>query len=141
METNKTTLFENFRDRDKIDSPMQTKSELVKSDSNTDTPFTPNTLTELDKEIFKNKKRLDSLEDFCNKDVKDSVKDILLDEQKYLLSQKANHLESVLHEAKNTPLYEVDTDKLDQEVKNLKEKVTKLEEESNNLSKLKDNKD
>ena len=50
----------------------------------------------------------------------------------------ANHLESILQEAKNTPLHDVDTDKLYKEINDLKARVTKLQAEAKDMSKLQD---
>lgn len=39
---------------------------------------------------------------------KTSVNELLLEERKYLLEQKSKHLNSILQEAKNTPINDVD---------------------------------
>ena len=111
--THTKTLYENFVARNMIDSPVQDRAELAKTNitimdipSSSDkipSPFTPYTLSELEKEIRNNQKALDEIDEVCNEDVKDSIKHNLLDEQKYLLKQISNHLEGILDLAKKNP--------------------------------------
>ncbi|KAF1828026.1 hypothetical protein BDW02DRAFT_318181 [Decorospora gaudefroyi] len=142
MDIRKRTLFQEFVDRNKVDSPIQ---DTIKLDKNslptievsapkvdTSDQFTPKTLKELEKEIFNNHEALNNL-DRVDIDVRKSVKENLLDEQRYLLQQKSNHLQSVLDEAANTPINVLDTDELKSDVNNLQEKINKLSKDVQEL--------
>lgn len=98
--------------------------------------FTPTTLSFLDKEIKENDLNLENLDNICKDETtKQSVKEKLIEEAKYLLDQKSNHLNSILQQAKNTPINsnETDVDNLHNEISCLKTKVKDLYEKSKDL--------
>lgn len=111
-----------------------TSSSTELSPDYTKDKFTPVTLSYLDAEIRRNSENLKELSNICKDDItKSSLNENLIDERKYLLEQKSNHLNSVLHEAKNTPINDLDIDKLHKDISELKTSVDKLLDESESL--------
>lgn len=89
--------------------------------------FSPKTLGFLEQEIKHNASNLENLTNICkDPERKQSIHEALLEERKYLLEQKSNHLDSVLHEAKNTPQNDTDVDKLCKDISELKTSVDNL---------------
>lgn len=104
------------------------------------TPFTPTTLQYLDHDIKNNQDKLKNL-DSNDIDYEANKKD-LLDEERYLLDQKSKHLKSVLELAESTTLpgetNTIDKDKLQKEIKSLKQNVDTLAKQAS--EKIKNNK-
>ena len=97
-------------------------------------PFTPNTLEYLENEIKKNNVNLDELETVCkNPEVFDDVREKLLDERKYYISQQAKHMNSILEIAKKTEINDVDADRLSSEIEILKNNVDKISKDFESL--------
>lgn len=94
-------------------------------------PFTPTTYQELNKEIKKNWMKINKLE--TTPEEEDYVKENLLDEKRYLLDQKAKHLKSLLDIAKNTPINDIDVDKLKKDIESLNKNAKTLLEKSKDL--------
>lgn len=118
-------------------SPIKDNSLILSPDkekSTPFTPFTPGTYECLQHEIEKNEKNTDDLNNICkDADIKDSIKEKLIDERVYYLDQQNKHMDSVLEEAKNVSLNDVDTDKLIKHVDNLKVNVDKLHKDSQSI--------
>lgn len=95
--------------------------------------FTPNTLDSLNQEITNNKLNLDNIDNISKLDTKQHVRENLLDERRYLLDQKAKHLDSVLQLAKTAPIYDIDADELEKDILKLKKKIDKLVEMSKEI--------
>lgn len=111
-----------------------TSSSLESSPDYSKDKFTPSTLSYLDAEIKRNSENLKELSNICKDDTTmSSLNEQLVDERKYLLQQKSNHLNSILQEAINTPIDESDIDKLRKDISELKTSVDKLFDKSENL--------
>lgn len=92
-------------------------------------PFTPNTFQDLKDEIAMNKdnlQKLDTIYETSQEVVRNSVKDQLIEEQKYLLKQQTNHINALMDRASKVELKDVDSDKLLVEMKELQDNVVKL---------------
>jgi hypothetical protein len=99
--------------KSEYDSENYQNSGNQENNINKEDQFSPVTLNALDKEIETNKQNLARLTIDCpDKELQPSVRETLLEEAKYLLSQKGKHLESLYNEAKNTHINDVDVDKL-----------------------------
>lgn len=113
----------------------------IGSDDVNDDKFSPNTLSYLDEEIKRNKENLKDINKVCKDQfTKSSVMEALMEERKYLLEQKSKHLNSVLQEAKDTPINDVDTDKLCDDITKLQSDVENLAKESEKIKHRKLNK-
>ena len=105
--------------RDSVDKPSNSDNSLYLF-----SPFTPNSLKSLKAEIKRNKENLEELKTvFKDSDIIDDVREILIDERKYYVSQKAKHLNSILEQAKKVEIHDVDADKLLKEIEDLKGNV------------------
>lgn len=104
----------------KIDIP---KIDIPKIDSNIDkdyidmlgvySPFTPSTLVELDKEINATSSYIESIHEMSSSPLQKQVLiDNMLDQSRYLLQQKHNHLKAMLRLAINTPILQRDYDEI-----------------------------
>lgn len=130
-------------DTESIISPTETQSSVetkATTISSGDSPdytkdrFTPRTLGELDKVIEENTSNLKAIDNLPIDDTtKPSIKEKLIDEKRYLLDQKAKHVNSVLQQAKNTNLHDVDVDNLRKQVSQLKTTVDDLMNQSEDL--------
>ena len=124
--TTSSTLNEESPNKHSIDLPLESDDKF--------SPFTPNTLEYLEYEIKKNKLNLDELEKVCkHPEIVDDVREKLLDERKYYVSQQAKHMNSILEIAKKTEINDIDADKLLNEINKLKENVDKLFKDSESI--------
>lgn len=91
------------------------------------TPFTPNSLLELNKEIKIIEDQLESIQKLPLIDeVKEAHMDRMQSSLSYYYQQLYTHEKSVLHQAINTPLNDEDMDKVRNDLNLLRSKVAKL---------------
>jgi hypothetical protein len=98
-------------------------------------PFTPNTLSALDKEIANNATKVQEILD--KKDINTPKLDELLDERRYLLGQYNNHLEATFRIARDTPINDIDLNKLKNDSDILKNRSRILSEMVESLKRYK----
>lgn len=111
---------------------LQTDYNLSPTTNNTPfTPFTPSTFEELNKEIKRNSALLSQIDTIQEENT--TEKENLLEEKHYLLNQKAKHLKSLLNIAKNTPIFDVDVNKLHQDIEDLDKNVKTLVEKAKDV--------
>lgn len=108
--------------------------------SNLFSPFTPTTYEELNNEIKRNSEALNTLasiqEESEERESQLDEREKLLEEKQYLLDQKRKHFNSILDIAKNTPIHDVDVDKLHSDIKDLENNVKTLIEKSKDIKPL-----
>lgn len=125
---------------EEVDKKADLQIGIDSTDVNND-KFSPNTLSYLDEEIKRNEENLEDINKVCKDQItKPSVMEVLMEERKYLLEQKSKHLNSVLQEAKDTPINDVDTDKLCDDITKLQSDVENLAKESERIKHRKLNK-
>ena len=94
-------------------------------------PFTPHSLEFLKYEIERSKENLKQVDNICkDPDVKQDIKEKIMDKHRYYLDQEAKHLNAVIEAAKKADLNDVDADKLIKEIEDLKDNANKLSEDS-----------
>ncbi|KAK0070673.1 hypothetical protein PV326_002209 [Microctonus aethiopoides] len=71
--------------------------------------------------------------DMITREENTTEKENLLEEKHYLLNQKAKHLKSLLNIAKNTPIFDVDVNKLHQDIETLDKDVKTLVEKAKDV--------
>lgn len=99
------------------------------TDNPTFSPFTPTTYDELNKEIKRNSKLLNALN--ILQEESSTERENILEEKRYLLGQKAEHLKSILDIASNTPINDVDVNKLHKDIDSLDASVKTLSPQYN----------
>ena len=76
-------------------------------------PFTPSTFMELNKEIAVITSNLQSIQETCySPEQKHALLENLIDQSRYLLQQKHNHLEAIHRLAADTPILQKDYEEL-----------------------------
>ena len=111
---------------------LQTDYNVSPTTNNTPfTPFTPSTFEELNKEIKRNSALLSQIDTIQEENT--TEKENLLEEKHCLLNQKAKHLKSLLNIAKNTPIFDVDVNKLHQDIETLDKDVKTLVEKAKDV--------
>lgn len=97
--------------------------------------FTPITYKSLEEEINRNYTNMVDIDKtISDEGVRNSIRDKLMDERRYLLDQKSKHLASIYQLGKNTDFTDVDADILHKEISSLKEKTDNLYKKSLNTS-------
>jgi len=102
-----TTLYEPTPTTDKPISPDDEEKGLEKDMFS---PFTPNSLEQLKKEIERNVENMNELDTVCkDPDIKDNVKEKLIDERTYFLNQQVKHMDAIVQQARRVDFGDVDT--------------------------------
>jgi len=120
-----STLNETSPSTNVVTSP-DAETTTVEAQRTPFSPFTPNTFDELKSEIKRNSENLDQLDSVTDPAVLGDVKENLLDEKRFFLTQQTNHLEAVVEQARSIELNDVDMDDLLKKVEELKSNVDRL---------------
>lgn len=84
------------------------------------TLHTPITLEHLKKEILINQENLHNIDNIAvNSDLKQDLRENLLDEKRYLLDQHRKHLDAIVEISKRTAVSEEEADKIRKDISTL----------------------
>lgn len=96
-------------------------------------PFTPTTFDVVRDEIKRNSENLEGLEQVISPQVQSDVKEKLLKEKTYLVTQQSYHLEAIAQQAIPVELNDVDADELLKGIKELNNNVQQLNKQAESI--------
>lgn len=129
-----TSTLNETSDSIKVESPSNSSTTTtVESVHSPFSPFSPTTLDALALEIKRNEENLAQSYSVASPAVKDSIKENLLDEKRFFLSQLNYHLNAVSEKAFLIELSDTDADELIKQTDQLKSNLDRLSEQVKSL--------